>query len=160
MAKKVNKNYSVKIWGNRWARQSHAKYKNTEPEINSATLNHCNLLQKITPAPLARKLFWLKTDHNRLPVHRCKIDKSIDPLCPTCKKTFDEYHLFFNCHDLELYQTNLLQMARDTLSMYYDEDITINLEVLLGELVLKAEPTIIIQNFVLDYLILIEKIDV
>ena len=51
-------------------------------------------------------------------------------------------------------------MASDTLSMYYDEDITINLEVLLGELVLKAEPTIIIQNFVLDYLILIEKIDI
>ena len=51
-------------------------------------------------------------------------------------------------------------MARDTLSMYYDEDITINLEVLLGELVLKSEPTIIIRNFVLDYLILIEKIDI
>ena len=53
MAKKVNKNYSIEIWGNRWARQSHAKYKNIVPEINSATLNHCNLLQKITPAPLA-----------------------------------------------------------------------------------------------------------
>ena len=160
MAKKVNKNCSIEIWGNRWARQSHAKDKNIVPEINSATLNHRNLLQKITPAPHAKKLFRLKTGHNLLPAHRCKIDKSIDPLCPTCKKIFDEYHLFFNCHDLELYQTNLLQIARDTLSMYYDEDITINLEVLLGELVLKAEPTIIIRNFVLDYLILIEKIDI
>ena len=48
-------------------------------------------------------------------------------------------------------------MVRDTLSMYYDEDITINLEVLLGELVLLAEPSIIVCNFVLDYLNLIEK---
>ena len=67
---------------------------------------------------------------------------------------------FFSCRDLELYQTNLLQMVRDTLSMYYDEDITINLEVLLGELVLLAEPSIIVRNFVLDYLNLIEKIDI
>ena len=51
-------------------------------------------------------------------------------------------------------------MVRDTLSMYYDEDITINLEVLLGELVLLAEPWIIVCNFVLDYLNLIEKIDI
>ena len=58
---------------------------------------------------------------------------------------------------LELYQNNLIQMVRDTLSMYYDEDITINLEVLLGELVLLAEPSIIVCNFVLDYLNLIEK---
>ena len=64
---------------------------------------------------------------------RCKIDKSVDPLHPTCKKTFDEYHLFFSCHDLELCQTNLLQMVRDTLTLYYDEDITVNLKVLLGE---------------------------
>ena len=66
----------------------------------------------------------------------------------------------FSCHDLELYKTNLLQMVRDTLSMYYDEDIKINLEVLLGELVLLAEPSIIVRNFVLDYLNLIEKIDI
>ena len=64
---------------------------------------------------------------------------------------------FFSCHDLELYQTNLIQMVRDTLSMYYDEHITINLEVLLGELVLLAELAIIVCNFVLDYLNLIEK---
>ena len=51
-------------------------------------------------------------------------------------------------------------MVRDTLSMYYDEDITINLEVLIGELNLLAEPLIIIRNFVLDYLSLIEKIDI
>ena len=126
---KANENHSVEIW----ARQSHAKYKNIVPEINSASLKHRSLLQKITPAPFARKIFRLKTGHNLLPANRCKIDKSIDPLCPTCKKTFDECHLFFSCHDLELYQTNLLQMVRDTLSMYYDEDITINLEVLLGE---------------------------
>ena len=68
MAKKVNKNYSIKILGNRWARQSHAKYKNIVPEINSATLNHHNLLQKITPAPLARKFFRFKTGHNLLQV--------------------------------------------------------------------------------------------
>ena len=117
-------------------------------------------MQKITPAPFARKIFRLKTGHNLLPANRCKIDKSIDPLGPTCKKSFDEYDLFFSCHDLELYQTNLLQMVRDTLSMYYDEDITINLEVLLGELVLLAEPSIIVHNFVLDYLNLIEKIDI
>ena len=56
-------------------------------------------------------------------------------------------------------KTNLLQMVRDT-SIYYDEDITINLEVLLGELILLAEPSIIAHNFVLDYLKLIEKIDI
>ena len=157
---KANKNHSVEIWGIRWARQSHAKYKNIVPEINSASLQHRNLLQKITPAPFARKMFRFKTGHNLLPANRCKIDKSIDHLCPTCKKTFHEYHLFFSCHDLELYQTNLLQMVRDTLSMYYDEDITINLEVLLGELVLLAEPSIIVHNFELDYLNLIEKTDI
>ena len=51
-------------------------------------------------------------------------------------------------------------MVRDTLSMYYDEDIKINLEVLLGELVLLAEPSIIVCNFVSGYLNLIEKIDI
>ena len=44
--------------------------------------------------------------------------------------------------------------------MHYDEDVTINLEVLLGELVLLAEPSIIVRNFVLGYLNLIEKIDI
>ena len=44
--------------------------------------------------------------------------------------------------------------------MYCDEDITINLEVLLGELVLLAEPSITVRNFVLDYLNFIEKIDI
>ena len=44
--------------------------------------------------------------------------------------------------------------------MHYDEDVTINLDVLLGELVLLAEPSIIVRNFVLDYLNLIEKIDI
>ena len=107
-AKKANKNHSTEIWGIPWARQSHAKYKNFVPKINSASLKHRNLLQKIAPALVARKIFRLKTGHNLLPANRCKIDKSIDPLCPTCKKTFDEYHLFFSCHDLELYQTNLL----------------------------------------------------
>ena len=157
-AKKANKNHPIEIWGIRWARQSHAKYKNIVPEINRASLKHRNLLQKRTLAPSAREIFQLKTGYNLLPANRCKIDKSIDPLCPTCKKTFDEYHLFFGCHDLELYHTNLLQMVRDTLSMYYDEDITRNLEVLLGELVLLAEPSIIVCNFVLEYLNVIEKL--
>ena len=93
-AKKANKNNSIEIWSIRWARQSHAKYKNIVPEINSAFLKHYNLLQKITPAPFTRKIFGLKTGHNLLPANRCKIDESIDPLCPTCKNTFDEYHLF------------------------------------------------------------------
>ena len=79
-AKKANKNHSIEIWGIRWVRQSHAKYKNIVPEINSASLKHCSLLQKITPAPFARKIFRLKTGHNLLPANRCKIDKSIDPL--------------------------------------------------------------------------------
>ena len=83
-AKKANKNHSIEIWGIRWARQSHAKYKNIVPEINSASLKHCNLLQKITPTPFARKIFRLKTGHNLLLANRCNIDKSIDPLCPTC----------------------------------------------------------------------------
>ena len=99
-AKKANKNHSIEIWGIRWARQSHAKDENIVPEINSASLKHHNLLQKITPAPFARKIFHLKTGHNLLPDNRSKIDKSINPLCPTCKKTFDQYHLFFSCHDI------------------------------------------------------------
>ena len=99
-AKKANKNHSIEIWGIRWARQSHAKDENIVPEINSASLKHRNLLQKITPAPFARKIFHLKTGHNLLPDNRSKIDKSINPLCPTCKKTFDQYHLFFSCHDI------------------------------------------------------------
>ena len=82
-AKKANKNHSIEIWGIRWARQSHAKYKNIVPEINSASLKHCNLLQKITPAPFARKILRLKTGHKLLPADRCKIDNFIDPLCPT-----------------------------------------------------------------------------
>ena len=44
--------------------------------------------------------------------------------------------------------------------MHYDEDVTINLDVLLGELVLLAEPSIIVRNFVSGYLNLIEKIDI
>ena len=44
--------------------------------------------------------------------------------------------------------------------MYCDEDITINLEVLLGELVLLAEPSITVRNFVLDYLKIKKKIDI
>ena len=146
--KKANKNHSVEIWGIRWARQSHATYKKIVPETNSASLKHCSLLQKITPVPFARKIFRLKTGHNLLPANRRKIHKFIDPLCPTCKKTFDEYHLFFSCHDLEIYQNNVLQMIRDAFSMHYDEGMTINLEVLLGELVLLAEPSIIVCNFV------------
>ena len=49
-AKKTNKNHSIEIWDIRWARQSHAKYKNIVAEINTASLKHGNLLQKITPA--------------------------------------------------------------------------------------------------------------
>ena len=49
-AKKANKNHSIEIWDIRWARQSHAKYKNIVAEINTASLKHGNLLQKITPA--------------------------------------------------------------------------------------------------------------
>ena len=158
-AKKANKNHSIEIWSVTWARQSHAKYKNIVPEINSASLKHCNLLQKITPAPFARKILQLKTGHNLLPANRCKIDKSIDPLCPTCKKHLMSITYFLVFMTWNYIKTNLLQMVRDT-SIYYDEDITINLEVLLGELILLAEPSIIAHNFVLDYLNLIEKIDI
>ena len=142
----------------RWARQSYGKYKNIVPEINSASLKNRNL-QKITAAPFARKIFRLKTGHNLLPANRCKIDKSIDPLCPTCKKHLMSITYFLVFMTWNYIKTNLLQMVRDT-SIYYDEDITINLEVLLGELILLAEPSIIAHNFVLDYLKLIEKIDI
>ena len=156
-AKKANKNHSIEIWGIRWARQSHAKYKNIVPEINSASLKHHNLLQKITPAPFAWKIFHLKTGHNLLPANRCKKINPLTLYVHHVKRHLMSITYFFSCHDLELYQTNLIQMVRDTLSMYYDEHITINLEVLLGELVLLAELSIIVCNFVLDYLNLIEK---
>ena len=57
-------------------------------------------------------------------------------------------------------KTNLLQMIRDILSMYYDEDVTINPGVLLGESILWAEPSAIVRNFVSGYLNFIEKIDI
>ena len=56
-AKKANKNDPIETWGIRWARQSHAKYKNIATEINRASLKHPNLLQKRTPAPFARGIF-------------------------------------------------------------------------------------------------------
>ena len=95
-AKKVNKEHSIDIWSTRWSRQSHAKYKNIVPEINRASLKQRKMLLKVTPASLARKMFRLKTGHNLLPANMHKIDKTIDPLCQTCKVKFDENHLFFN----------------------------------------------------------------
>ena len=70
-AKKANKNHSIEIWGIRWARQSPAKNKNIVTEINSASLKHRNLLQKIAPAPFTRKIFRLKIGYNFLPANRC-----------------------------------------------------------------------------------------